>query len=141
MTADASRRPSLRTLTGGTAGSAVLLLVIVAPIAIGLVARYVVLVVTIIITIFPLSEPTGAAFNASRLANITISPSTPAAGVGGAPPSAEVVTGLAGIGSPWPAPWVLAHSGTWRALLELQREIDPRTETVFTVALLAGAFA
>jgi tetratricopeptide (TPR) repeat protein len=61
--------------------------------------------------------------------------------VGGAPPRAEVVAGLVGIGSPWPAPWQLAHSGTWQALLELRREIDPRTETVLTVALLAGAFA
>jgi tetratricopeptide (TPR) repeat protein len=61
--------------------------------------------------------------------------------VGGAPPRAEVVAGLVGIGSPWPAPWQLAHGGTWQALLELRRETDPRTETVLTVALLAGAFA
>src|SRR5262249_52521052 len=60
--------------------------------------------------------------------------------VGGAPPRAELVAGLVGIGSPWPAPWQLAHGGTWQALLELRREIDPRTETVLTVALLAGAF-
>jgi serine/threonine-protein kinase len=60
--------------------------------------------------------------------------------VGGAPPRAEVVAGLVGIGSPWPAPWALAHGGTWQALLELRREIDPRTEAVLTVALLAGAF-
>jgi serine/threonine-protein kinase len=61
--------------------------------------------------------------------------------VGGAPPRAEVVAGLVGIGSPWPAPWELTQGATWRALLELRREIDPRTETVLTVALLARAFA
>src|SRR5262249_58133491 len=61
--------------------------------------------------------------------------------VGGAPPRAEVVAGLVGIGSPWPAPWAVAHSGTWQALRELRREIDPPTETVLTVMLLAGAFA
>src|SRR5262249_39647682 len=39
------------------------------------------------------------------------------------------------------APWKRADGGTWHAVLELRREIDPRTETVLTVALLAGAFA
>src|SRR5262249_35926191 len=61
--------------------------------------------------------------------------------VGGAPPRAEVVAGLVGIGSPWPAPWVLAHGGTWQALLELRREIDPRAETALTGALQARALA
>jgi serine/threonine-protein kinase len=59
--------------------------------------------------------------------------------VSGAPPRAEGVAWLVGAGSPWPALWESAHGNTWRALLELQRETDPRTEPVHTVLLLASA--
>jgi serine/threonine-protein kinase len=61
--------------------------------------------------------------------------------VGGAQPRLEAVTGLAAFGSPSPVPWGLAHWGTWRAFQELRRSIDPRTETIQTVTLLASAFA
>jgi serine/threonine-protein kinase len=61
--------------------------------------------------------------------------------VGGAPPRAEGVAGLVGVGPSWPALWEMAHGSAWRALLEMRREIDPRTEPVLTVLLLADAFA
>ena len=60
--------------------------------------------------------------------------------VGESLPSAVGVAGLVGAGSPWPGLWGLARVYAWRQLLDLQREIDPRTEPVLTVALLAQAF-
>jgi tetratricopeptide (TPR) repeat protein len=60
---------------------------------------------------------------------------------GGAPPRAEGVAGLVGLGSPWPALRELAHGSTWRPLLELRRQIDPRTEPALRVVLLASACA
>jgi len=57
--------------------------------------------------------------------------------VSGSPPRPEGVAGLVGLGSPWPALWELANGSAWRPLLELRREIDPRTEPVLTVVLLA----
>ncbi len=59
--------------------------------------------------------------------------------VGGPPPRAECVAGLAGVGSPWLALWELARGNTWRQLREVQREIDPRKEPALTVLLLAQA--
>jgi tetratricopeptide (TPR) repeat protein len=59
--------------------------------------------------------------------------------VGGAAPRAEGVAGLVGLRSPWPALWELARGNAWRALRELRREIDPRTEPALTVVLLARA--
>jgi tetratricopeptide (TPR) repeat protein len=61
--------------------------------------------------------------------------------VGESPPRAEVVAGLAGVGSPWPALWELARGNAWRQLPEVQQAIDPRTEPALTVVLLAQAYA
>jgi serine/threonine-protein kinase len=61
--------------------------------------------------------------------------------VGGLPPRAEWVAGLAGVGSPWPALWEQARGNTWRQLLEVRKEIDPRKEPTLTVVLLARACA
>jgi Flp pilus assembly protein TadD len=61
--------------------------------------------------------------------------------VGESPPRAEVVAGLVGVGSPWPALWELARGNAWRQLPELQQAIDPRTEPALTVVLLAQAYA
>src|SRR2546429_6015226 len=44
-------------------------------------------------TILPLKEPAGAALSASKLAKLTTSPSSPAAGVGGDSPSAAATSG------------------------------------------------
>jgi serine/threonine-protein kinase len=60
--------------------------------------------------------------------------------VGEAPPRAEIVAGLVGVGSPWPALWELARGNVWRQLPEVQKAIDPRTEPVLTVVLLAQAY-
>jgi serine/threonine-protein kinase len=62
--------------------------------------------------------------------------------LGEAPPRAEGVAGLvAGMGSPWLALWELTSGNTCRPLLELRRQIDPRTEPALTVLLLASACA
>src|SRR5262249_44568585 len=61
--------------------------------------------------------------------------------VGESPPRAEVVAGLVGVGSPWPALWELARGNVWRQLPEVQEAIDPRTEPALTVVLLAQAHA
>src|SRR5262249_60489106 len=61
--------------------------------------------------------------------------------VGESPPRAEVVAGLVGVGSPWPALWELARGNAWRQLPEVQQAIDPRTEPALTVVLLAQAYA
>jgi serine/threonine-protein kinase len=57
-------------------------------------------------------------------------------------PGAEVVAGLVAARSPWQALslWELRWGVAWRRLRELRREIDPRTEPVLTVALLAQMF-
>jgi Flp pilus assembly protein TadD len=55
-------------------------------------------------------------------------------------PGAEVVAGLVAARSPWQALWELPRGVAWRRLLELRREIDPRTEPVLTVELLANMF-
>jgi serine/threonine-protein kinase len=60
--------------------------------------------------------------------------------INGAPPRAEAVAGFVAAGSPWPALWELAPANAWRALLELRGQIDPRTEPVVTIVLLAYAF-
>jgi serine/threonine-protein kinase len=59
--------------------------------------------------------------------------------VGDAPPRAEAVAGLVGVGSPWLALWELARGNAWRRLLEVRKEIDPRMEPVPTAVLLARA--
>src|SRR5262249_20747162 len=59
--------------------------------------------------------------------------------VGGLPPRAEWVAGLVGVGSPWSALWEQARGHTWRHLLEVRQEIDPRKEPALTVVLLAQA--
>jgi serine/threonine-protein kinase len=61
--------------------------------------------------------------------------------VGGLPPRAEWVAGLVGMGSPWSALWEQARGNTWRPLLEVRQEIDPRKEPALTVVLLAQACA
>jgi serine/threonine-protein kinase len=61
--------------------------------------------------------------------------------VGGSSPRAEAVAGLVAFGSPWPALWDLEHnSGLWE-LLEVRMKMNPRTEPVLTVVLLAEACA
>ncbi len=61
--------------------------------------------------------------------------------VGAAPPRADGVAGVVGVGAPWPALWELPHGSAWRTLRELRREIDPRTEPALTVVALAEACA
>jgi serine/threonine-protein kinase len=60
--------------------------------------------------------------------------------VGNSLPRPEAVAGWVGAGSPWPALRAQAQNGDWLQLLEIRREIDPRTEPVLTVVLLAVAF-
>jgi tetratricopeptide (TPR) repeat protein len=57
-------------------------------------------------------------------------------------PRAEVVAGMVGARSPWQALslWELQQGVAWGRLQELRREIDPKTEPVLTVALLARMF-
>ena len=57
-------------------------------------------------------------------------------GQGFVPAEDPIPGGFGGGGSPW-ALWGLARVYAWRHLLDLQREIDLRTEPVITVALLA----
>src|SRR5262249_60119410 len=59
--------------------------------------------------------------------------------VGESPPRAEVVAGLVGGGSPWPALWGLARGNAWRQLPEVQKAMGTRTEPAVTVLLLARA--
>jgi serine/threonine-protein kinase len=54
-------------------------------------------------------------------------------------PRAESVAGLVGVGSPWPTLWELARGDGRQRLREVRREIDPRTDPVLTVLLLAQA--
>jgi serine/threonine-protein kinase len=61
--------------------------------------------------------------------------------VGGLPPRAEWVAGVVGVGSPWSALWEQARGNTWRHLLEVRKEIDPRKEPALTVVLLARTCA
>jgi eukaryotic-like serine/threonine-protein kinase len=61
--------------------------------------------------------------------------------VDGLPPRGEWVAGLAGVGSPWSALWEPARGVTWRHLLEVRKEIDPRKDPALTVVLLAQACA
>ena len=56
-------------------------------------------------------------------------------------PRAASVAGLVGPGSFWPALWELTRGDDWQQLREVRREIDPRTEPVLTVVLLAQAYA
>ena len=59
--------------------------------------------------------------------------------VEGSPPRAESVAGLLGSSPPWPALWELARGDKWRRLQEVRRALDPATEPVLTVLLLALA--
>jgi serine/threonine-protein kinase len=61
--------------------------------------------------------------------------------VGETPLRADTVAGMIGTGAPWPAPWELGYGKAWRGLLEVRRQINPQTEPVQTVVLLARAFA
>jgi tetratricopeptide (TPR) repeat protein len=61
--------------------------------------------------------------------------------VGASPPRAASVAALVGTGSSWPALWELARGADWRQLQEVRREIEPRTDPVLTVVLLAQAYA
>jgi eukaryotic-like serine/threonine-protein kinase len=60
---------------------------------------------------------------------------------GTSPPRPETVAGLAGAGLSWPALWLVARGDDWRRVLELRSGIDPRTDPVLTVVLLAQALA
>jgi tetratricopeptide (TPR) repeat protein len=57
----------------------------------------------------------------------------------GEAPRPETVAGLLGAWPPWPALWELARGEKWRRLLALQEGIDPATEPVLTLLLLAQA--
>jgi tetratricopeptide (TPR) repeat protein len=61
--------------------------------------------------------------------------------VSGSPPRPESVAGLAGAGSPWAALWELGRGSGWRELRALQGEINPASQPVMTVLLLARASA
>jgi serine/threonine-protein kinase len=61
--------------------------------------------------------------------------------VGEAPPRPASVAGLVGTGAFGPALWELARGDAWRQLREVRKEIDPRTDPVLTVVLLAQAYA
>jgi hypothetical protein len=61
--------------------------------------------------------------------------------VGGSPPRADSVAGLVRVGVPWPALWELARGHAWQRLREARKEINPRTEPVLSVLLLAQALA
>jgi serine/threonine-protein kinase len=61
--------------------------------------------------------------------------------VGESPPRAESVAAFVGTGLPWPALWELARGDNWQRLREARGDIDPRTDPVLTVALLARAYA
>jgi tetratricopeptide (TPR) repeat protein len=61
--------------------------------------------------------------------------------VGESRPRAASVAGLVGTGSSWPALWELARGDDWRQLREVRGVIDPRTDPVLTVVLLARAYA
>src|SRR5262245_46084298 len=58
-------------------------------------------------------------------------------------PGADGVVGMVGATSPWQALslWELRRGVALRRLRELRREIDPRSESVLTVSLLAQLFA
>jgi tetratricopeptide (TPR) repeat protein len=56
-----------------------------------------------------------------------------------APQRAEAVAGLLGGWPPWPSMWELTRGRNWRPLLELRGQIDPATEPVLALVLLAQA--
>ncbi|MBN9522896.1 tetratricopeptide repeat protein [bacterium] len=58
-----------------------------------------------------------------------------------APPRADGVAALVGAGSPWPVLAELARGNIRPQLHRIRQEIDPRTEPVLTVVLLAQALA
>jgi serine/threonine-protein kinase len=60
---------------------------------------------------------------------------------GDSPPRAESVAGLAAAGLAWPALWKLARGDDWRQLREVRAGIDPRTDPVLTIVLLAQGLA
>jgi serine/threonine-protein kinase len=61
--------------------------------------------------------------------------------VGESAPRPASVAGLVATGPLWPALWGLARGDAWRRLGEVRREIDPRTDPVLTVVLMAQAYA
>jgi serine/threonine-protein kinase len=60
--------------------------------------------------------------------------------VGESPPRAASVAAFVGTGPTWPALWGLARADPWQQLWEVRRGIDPRTDPVLTVVLLAQAY-
>jgi eukaryotic-like serine/threonine-protein kinase len=61
--------------------------------------------------------------------------------VGAVPPRAEIAASMVATGSPWPALWELAPGNAWRGLQEFREQIQPQTDPVLTVLLLARALA
>jgi tetratricopeptide (TPR) repeat protein/tRNA A-37 threonylcarbamoyl transferase component Bud32 len=59
--------------------------------------------------------------------------------VEGAPPQAEIVAGLVGVGPPLLVLWRLNRGDEWRQLQQLSRRMNPAKEPVLTVVLLAQA--
>jgi serine/threonine-protein kinase len=59
--------------------------------------------------------------------------------VGEVPLPADVAVGLIGVVSPWPAIWELMRGNALRALRDVRREVNPRTDPVLSVMLLAQA--
>jgi serine/threonine-protein kinase len=60
---------------------------------------------------------------------------------GGTPLRPESVVGLVGAGSPWATLWELSRGADWRQLQAAREEINPASEPVMTVVLLAQACA
>jgi tetratricopeptide (TPR) repeat protein len=55
------------------------------------------------------------------------------------PPSTVAVAGLLGAWPPWPAMWQLTRGRRWQTLAELRGQVDPATEPVLTLLVLARA--
>jgi serine/threonine-protein kinase len=61
--------------------------------------------------------------------------------VDGLPPRAEWIAGQVGIGSPYASLWEQVCGNTWKHLLAVRSEIEPRKEPALTIVMLAQAFA
>jgi serine/threonine protein kinase/tetratricopeptide (TPR) repeat protein len=59
--------------------------------------------------------------------------------LGEAPPRVERVAGMVGAESPWLAAWALTQDRAWQRLRAVREQVDPATEPVLTVVLLARA--
>jgi hypothetical protein len=60
--------------------------------------------------------------------------------IGESPPRAESVMSFVGSGSPWLLLWELSRGDRWRQLRQVREDVNPRTDPVLTVILLAQAY-